>query len=390
MSKSRVPSYRHHRPSGQAVVTLDGRDFYLGKWNTKPSLSEYERLTGQWLANGRRLPDDGDKADLRICELLRDYLAYAAGYYVEDGRPGKEYVCMKAAAQPLVKLYSRTRVVDFGPLALKTVRQQWVDKGLSRTHINMRVNRIRRIFKWGVENELVPSSVLHALQAVTPLKRGRTEAREPEPIRPVPDQHVDAVLSRVSRQVAAMIELQRLSGMRPGEVVIMRPKDVDRTGDVWVYTPSKHKTAYRGHERHVYLGPKAQAVLAPWLLRDAEAFCFSPREAEADRNAERRANRKTPMTPSQAKRRPRAKPRRAKRDRYDVASYRRAIKYGIKLAEVPPWHPHQLRHNYATRMRRDHGLDIAQVLLGHKTASVTEIYAEVDRAKAIEIVSIAG
>jgi len=390
MSQPRVPSYRYHRPSGQAVVTIGGKDIYLGEWNTEASRTEYDRIIGEWLANGRCLPSQDDKADLRVCELVASYLKFAKTYYRDGDKPGKEYVCMRDAAKPLGELYSRTRVVDFGPLALKAIRKGWVDQGLCRTHINQRVNRVRRIFKWGVENELVSATVLHALQAVSPLKRGRTEARESEPVKPVPDDHVDAVLPHVSRQVAAMIELQRLTGMRPGEVVAMRPCDVDREAKVWVYTPADHKTAYRGHPRHIYLGPKAQALLAPWLLREATAHCFSPKEAEAERNAERKANRKTPMTPSQAKRRPKKKPKRAKRNQYDVGSYRRAIKYGIKKAKVPAWHPHQLRHNCATRVRREFGLDVAQIILGHRTADVTQVYAEVDRLKAMEVVVEAG
>jgi integrase len=122
-------------------------------------------------------------------------------------------------------------VGQIGPLALKAVRQTMIDHDLCRRHINQRINRIRRVFKWGVENEIVPPGVLHALQAVAPLKKGRTTARESEPVKPVPDEHVDAVLPLVSRQVAAMIQLQRLAGMRPGEVVILRPGDVDRSGD---------------------------------------------------------------------------------------------------------------------------------------------------------------
>jgi hypothetical protein len=81
MSKPRVASYRHHRPSGQALVTLNGRDHYLGTWNTKASRQEYERLIGEWLANGRRLPTQDAKDDLRICELLVAYLKFAETYY---------------------------------------------------------------------------------------------------------------------------------------------------------------------------------------------------------------------------------------------------------------------------------------------------------------------
>jgi integrase len=389
MPKS-VPSYRHHRPSGQAVVTLNGKDHYLGPHDSAASRTEYDRLIGEWLANGRTLPEEDEQADLRICELVIAYLEFAKTYYAVDGEPGKEFVCMRHASKPLVELYSKTPAREFGPLALKAVRQRWIDRDICRTHINQRVNRIRRIFKWGVENELIPATTLHGLQAVAPLKRGRTPARESEPVKPVPDEHVDAILSAVSPQVAAMIELQRLTGMRPGEVVLIRPCDVERNGKIWVFKPPTHKTAHHGHNRQIFIGPKAQEILAPWMLRDASAYCFSPLEAEEHRNRKRKAARKTPMTPSQCKRCPKAKPKRAKRERYDVDSYRRAIYYGIKKSGCPKWHPHQLRHNCATRMRREFGLDVAQIILGHRSASITEVYAEVDKAKAVEVVEKVG
>jgi hypothetical protein len=47
--------YRHHKASGQAVVTLTGIDHYLGPWRSQVSKIEYDRLTGEWLAAGRRV-----------------------------------------------------------------------------------------------------------------------------------------------------------------------------------------------------------------------------------------------------------------------------------------------------------------------------------------------
>lgn len=124
MPNPRVPTYRHHRPSGRAVVTLDGTDHYLGKWNTEASRTEYQRLVGEWLANGCSLPQPDGKADLRICELVASYLDFAAGYYSDGETPGKEYGCMRDAAKPLAEFYSRTRVAEFGPLALKAPRRR--------------------------------------------------------------------------------------------------------------------------------------------------------------------------------------------------------------------------------------------------------------------------
>jgi len=50
------------------------------------------------------------------------------------------------------------------------------------------------------------------------------------------------------------------------------------------------------------------------------------------------------------------------------------------------FHPHQLRHNAATELRKAFGLEAAQLTLGHASAQITDaIYAERDRAKVIEI-----
>src|SRR5512135_941927 len=142
-----------------------------------------------------------------------------------------------------------------------------------------------------------------------------------------------------------MVELQRLTGMRPGEVCRMRACDLDTAGRVWVYTPERHKTEHHGRERPIYLSPRAQEVLRPWLRADPAAHLFSPIEAQEERWAEQRRNRRSPMTPSHRARTRKAKPRRKPRDRYDANSYRHAVAYGCRKAGIPPWHPNQLRHN---------------------------------------------
>jgi integrase len=276
-----------------------------------------------------------------------------------------------------------------------------VDQGLSRGVVNHRISRIKRVFKWAVAEELIPSLVYHSLQAVGGLRYGQTAARETEPIRPAPDEHIEAVLPFVSPTVAAMIRLQRISGMRTCELVIMRPCDIDRSGDVWIYEPFDHKNRWRGHRKLIPLGPQAQAIIAPFLARDGSAYLFSPREAEAWRLANRpvhyKPNRKTPIYPSELKAREKAKqarrkrtPKRPKRDHYDTDSYRRAIEYGLKKAEkagvkIPYWHPHQLRHNRGTEVRKRYGIEAAQVALGHARADVTQVYAERNLEQAREI-----
>jgi len=178
----------------------------------------------------------------------------------------------------------------------------------------------------------------------------------------------------------------------------MRPYDIECTGDVWVYSPSIHKNMWRGHVRQVPLGPKAQEILRPFMNRRADAFFFSPAESEAERNAAKRKNRKSPMTPSHAARKPKARPGRAKRERYDTDSYRGAIDYALKMAnkkrkpdeKIPKWYPLQLRHTRATEVRKSYGLDGAQAALGHKNADVTQVYAEKNLAVAVRIAKETG
>jgi hypothetical protein len=129
--------------------------------------------------------------------------------------------------------------------------------------------------------------------------------------------------------VRAMLQLQLLTGMRPGEVCSMRTCDVDTNGEIWVYRPAKHKTAHHGHAREVRIGPKAQEVLAPFLRADLTAHVFSPAEATAEFRARQAEARKTPRRPwehrqdlAAASRRQR---RRAPGTRYTVRSYRQAI-----------------------------------------------------------------
>jgi integrase len=398
----RTPSYRLHKPTGQAVVTLNGRDVYLGRFGSPESRAEYDRMIIEWISNGRCLPapTSGVGSDLSVNELALAYLAFADSYYVKHGRPTTELEAIRQSIRPLRQLYGDTTARDFGPLQLKAVRQAMVDAGLCRNEVNKRTGRIVRLFKWAVGEAMVPPSVHHGLQAVPGLRRGRADVRESEPVRPVPDAFVDAIEPHVSRQAWTMIQLQRLTGMRPGEVCDLRTIDVDRSGRVWVYTPESHKTEHHGRERRIYLGPAAQAILRPWLRPELTAYLFSPREAMDERLAERRRGRRTPLTPSQRGRKRKAKPKRPPGDHYDTRSYYHAVRYGIRKANreaerignppIPDWHPNQLRHNAATRLRREFGLDVARAVLGHSTPVVTEVYAELDGAKAAEAMERIG
>jgi integrase len=390
-----IPSYRLHRQSGQAVTTLtDGcgnrKDVLLGKHGTSASRREYARVIAEWEAAGRALPPSANTPDLTINELLVRFLRWAREHYRHaDGTQTGEYDEQRYSLRPLKELYGLTAAAEFGPLALKAVRGKMLDADLCRGVVNQRIGRIKRVFKWAVAEELVPHGVYAALATVAGLARGRSSARETEPVKPVPSAFVDAVLPFVLEPVRAMIELQTLTGMRPGEVCRMRAIDIDMTGAVWLYRPARHKTEWRGKDRVIALGQRSQTILRPLLTLDTQAPLFSPARGVAAKRAALRAGRKSPVQPSQVDRRsPRAKRRPGAV--YNSRSYAHAIRRGCRRAGVPHWHPNQLRHNFGTEVRRRDGLDAAQVMLGHSRADVTQIYAEKDLSLAVRIAAEVG
>lgn len=444
---AKTPTYRKRNGYSQAIVTLTDsrtkkrRDYWLGEHGRPESREAYFRLLAEWEAAGRRFPDkpqdtprnahDGHGFEVR--EVVRAYWRTAKSYYQPN-----ESGTLKVALRMLNKYYGRSPASEFGPSKLRLLRETMIRgdpesdpprKSWSRVYTNQQTRRLRQMFRWAASHEMIPASVHETLATVEHLKRGRTHAREGEPVGPVPLELLQRVRPLLSRQVRALVDLQLHTGARSGELLCLRAVDLDTSdpSGVWVYRPKKHKTLHKGKTRTIYLGPAAQAAIQPFLAnRPIDAFLFSPAETEAERREALRAKRKTPLccgnrTGSNRLASPTVKPG----DRYTSASYARAIQRACDEACPPPphlapridgrgkretegqwlarlsaaqlveltawrrthrWHPHQLRHNAGTEVRRKFGLEAAQLMLGHASANITDaIYAERDNAKVIEV-----
>lgn len=353
--KNRIPSYRLHRASGLAVVTLGGKDHYLGQHGSEESLAEYRRLTALYVANGMSMP--APKGMIIVNELLVRFYAHAQTYYRKAGQPTSQVRMYRTVCRKMRDLFGTADVATLGSASMIALRESWVKDGNARVVVNRKLMAAKHVIDWGVEMGLVPGSVSHAARAVRGLARGRTTAPDREPIHPVEPDVIEATIARLKPRKAAMVRVQVLTGMRPGEVCAIRGRDVDRSGPVWIYRPASHKTEHHGRDRVIALGPQAQAVLGPWLDRaPPEAYVFS----------------KSARSPAR------------------VDGYRHAIARAARAAGLDPWAPNRLRHNYATSVRRRFGLDAAQVVLGHARADVTQIYAELDLTRAAEIATAIG
>jgi integrase len=411
----RIPSYRLHRASGQAVVVLNGHSHYLGKFGTSSSNTRYKQIVSEWLANARQKAVDATQQDapvfrdLTLDELILRYWQFAKAYYVKDGRPTSEADTIRQALRFVRDLYGSTLAKEFGPLRLKAVRQRMIEHvitrkvkvldplsgqsrvevralrhGLARKFINKQVGRIKRMFAWAVEEELIPVTVHQALLRVKGIKRGKKMAREKPRVRPVARGCVEQTLPHLPKVVRTMVELQYLTDMRPQEVVLMRTIDIDMTSAVWEYHPQRYKSEHHNddddpdRERIVFVGPRAQELLKPWLTLNLTGYLFSPKRSEEERLEHRRTSRKTPLWPAHLRRQARelVRRQRALKDHYDVASYRRAIRRACKKAGIPIWFPNQLRHSRSTEIRKRYGLEASKACAGHREIGVTQHYAE--------------
>lgn len=326
------------------------------------------------------------EADLRagfndtgtVAELATAYTAYAEGYFRKAGEPTGHIHAVRQAMAALAQ-HGGMLTCDFGPLALRSVRDTWIAKGLARKTVNDYTAAVKAAFKWGASVERCSASVYQALATVEGLKAGRSAAKETEPVRPVLQSHIDAVRAIAPATIRAMIDLQLTTAARPGEILRLRPCDLDRSGPVWL-AKVRGKSEHHGYGRTLYFGPRAQAVLKPFLLsRGPGEFMFSPKSAITERNVDATTRRR----PHQWT--PERKTARTVNDCYDTGSYRKAIARLCDDAEVPRWHPHQLRHNAATSLRKEFGLEAARLFLGHTSADMTQIYTDLDVAKIRDI-----
>jgi hypothetical protein len=218
-----IPSYLPHKQSGKArAVWTDQtgtRQFRMlpGGFDSPESRAAFGALLLELEAATHHVPA-ADPDGITLAVLLLAYLDHAERHYrTPDGKHTSEIYEVRVVIRALRELHADKPVAEFGPLCVKAARQRWVNEGRSRTECNRRVAMIKRIFKWAVSEELAPPAVYQALATLSGLQKGRTAAREKEPVVPVDDAVVDATLPFLGRHVRGLVEFQRLTGCRPGE-----------------------------------------------------------------------------------------------------------------------------------------------------------------------------
>ena len=403
-----VPQYRYHKPRDAACVDLFDastgrkRRVYLGKYDTPESRREYLRVLQEWEDGGRVLdgvskPEKTHTAAApgeTVGALLLAYWQHwkAKRGVTGDGDMGGRDFAQRSALRVCRRVAGADGVEAFGPLRLQEVREAMIAEGWARRTVNDAVRAVVSAFEWGVAQERVPPDRLVALRSIKGLRRGEQGVKSETVRTAVPLATVEATRPELSPVVRAVVDLLLYTGARTGEITAMRPIDLDTTGTVWTFTPEHHKGEWRGHERTIYLGPKSQEVVKPYLNRPVDAFMFSPAESVAQGHAAKREGRTShPSVNRSRDERRAASTGRRDGERYNADTLRRAIGRACDRAGVDRWTPHQLRHLAATMLRKEHGLEIASLVLGHGSATLTDaVYAARDADAIKDVIARVG
>lgn len=347
----------------------------MGKHGSAESKKLYNEFVRRIIAEENQPPGQLSKSP-SLYELAEQYLHWAEQYHTP-----KEFDSHQTAIFGLLSVYGSTVADEFGPRKLLALQKHFIDQKWARSTVNKRINQVRQMFRWLVSREFLPVETYTALKTVVALRKGKSEAADPEPVQPASTESILAVLPHVSPTVSALIQTQWLCGMRPSDPLKMRPCDIDRSGDIWIYRPVEHKNQHRGQLLIKAIPKQAQTILEPLLDRAEDAHIFDPRES-ATWHARQRwvKSKKKRRPPSQAKRlrenrRAAAKRYDSRRSFYTFHSYRQAVRRGCEAAQIEIWTPLQLRHAIATQIRQQLGQEAAQVWLGHANLSTTDIYA---------------
>lgn len=347
------------------------------------AMTRFSKFHADWQQDAN-VREGRAKALLTLRAAWERFEEYALGHYTRsDGTLTGEHLNLKHAMVEALDMFGDCMVSDFDLLSLESVQEAMVDGGnLAVSTINVRINKVKRIFKWFAKHGYVQASRVGELALLGSLRPGRTKARVTQAVRPVPIEHVEAVKQHVPPTIKAMVMVQQLTGCRSGELVQLRATDLNMTRkNVWLFTPQRHKTERSGKDRTVVLGPRAIEAITPFLRRSVKAYLFSPKDAMKQRWEACDTHRRKPSERTED---------RWLSDRYTTKTYARAITRACEKHDIPHWSPNQLRHNLLTQLRLSHGLDVAQVVAGHSRSATTEIYAEPALAKAIQAMSEVG
>lgn len=351
----RVPKLCRHS-SGWWFVRVNGKHEYLSK-DKAEAQDAYKDLLAQRFG---AVPEPVAGGGITVAELLDRFRAYQLEQCQPRWRTNREGI-LRQAHKDALRLYGHLPASVFGPKAFTSVRRAMVAPGRCREYVNGLAGKLKAAWKWGVSEELVPLATYQALHLVPDLKPGELDLPEGEDRQPVDPELVAKTLPFLSEKNADLVRLLQLTAARPDELVRLKAGDIERHKDgTWTYTPRQHKTAKANRRRMLVFNSEARTILGKYLLKGT-VYLFPADQCQ---------RLKAETEPH-----------------YRVSSLCNAVKRACERGKLPTWTSYQLRHQKATQVALEHGLDVAAALLGHSKIATTALYDHSQLLKAKRAVS---
>ena len=326
------PTYCYKNPD-RAILLFQGKQIRLpGKYKSAESYLEFHRICAIVAATGSLPYVKSDVKTLTIKELGKRYLKAMT---VKFGKLSKEPQYLSYAVRDCAKLFGASPAESFSPPELKAVRAAILKSGCVRRTANKRTQQIIRMFRWAVEEGLTPADQWQRLLAVEPIGKGHYGAVDNPKVQPVSTNDMEAALEFVRPEARDALRILAITGMRTGELLRMRPQDCDMSGRHWIYKTEIHKTGRKTGATSIVIPQPATLILLERMPRDFTKPWF----------------------------------------RHGLSWLRIAVCRACVKAGIPHWHPHQLRHQMATRVAESLTRGDAQKLLRHHDPKMTDHYA---------------
>lgn len=368
----RLPVIREHKSSGRARIRMDGKTYWLGEYGSMEAQAEYNRVISFPLRTGYpALPSTrspGIKRETRspvsapkkitVKDLITKFTEWSKTYYRHpDGSSTREHQNFLHVTRPLQGMFGGCPIAEFGPAKLLLFREELIKRDLARKTINAMLRRLKQIFRWGVSRELVPVDVLSRLQTLESLQPNRGGKETSGSRGSVEWSLVQQVLPHLPKLLQAFCTVAYFSGARVGELAKLTTGQIETTSNPWVANLDRHKTSHHGKSRRIYLGPRAQEALSPWLMPDdPDAVIFAPRRVD-----ERQEKRQGKRLPGKI---------------YSRCGLSQCLKRAIARAAVPSFTLAQLRHSCAVNVTNSFDIETTRQLLSHSTVSMSRHYAQ--------------
>jgi integrase len=346
----------------------NGKREYFGEFGTEAAEKRYSNWLSRWLSGAATAPIENVKS-ATVADMASRYVMHIQSRVSHD-----EWLATNRALELIVDCcghkptnYITTLLLTdlLFSLTKKTYKRGKRVELYTRDYLNLILWRWKKWFRWLAKMDYIDAEIYTRVTLVDPLKFG--EAQDPTVVEPVSIKQVLAIKQHISPLIFAMMQVQYLCGMRPQDVCNLRFCEIDTSREIWIYRPSKHKTARFKHVLVKAIPKAAQEIINRYRPKDDTDYVFRPADAYTARGL------------SVGEHAKRLKPC------YSSATYGRAVSLACVAAGVPTFRPNRLRHAIATDLNDAAGIEASQYYLGHSTTDMTEIYVKRKIDKIIEI-----